>query len=207
MSSIQDRIVRRGDARRPAVALTFDDGPNPPYTLQILEILHAYKVQATFFCVGERIQQFPEVVQQMQSEGHTVANHTWSHPALPDLTDEQIALELTRCTAMIEQVTGTKPTLFRTPYVRQNDHILSLIEQHHLVSIFGNDAARDWQRPGAAVIYKRVTSQFHNGDILVMHDGGGDRSDTVSVLPQLIEWMHGQKMEIVTLHQLIPWLI
>ncbi|HTK06911.1 MAG TPA: polysaccharide deacetylase family protein [Ktedonobacteraceae bacterium] len=207
MSSIQDRVVRHGDVSRAEVALTFDDGPNPPHTLQILEVLRFYKAQATFFCIGEQVQKFPEVVEQIQREGHFVANHTWSHPALPDLTEEGVSLELTRCTDIIEQVTGARPTLFRTPYNRQNDRVLTQVEEHQMVSIFGNDAARDWQMPGADVIYQRVTANFHNGDILVMHDGGGDRSGTAEVLPRIIEWVRAQKMEVVTLRQLVPSLI
>ncbi|HLG76262.1 MAG TPA: polysaccharide deacetylase family protein, partial [Ktedonobacteraceae bacterium] len=114
------QLFYQGSASLPEIALTFDDGPNPPYTTQILDILQRYDVKASFFCIGEHVQSYPDLVKQELNAGHNVGNHSWSHPNLPDLSDDAIKTQITSTSDAEEQATGVRPTFFRPPYGAAN---------------------------------------------------------------------------------------
>src|ERR1051326_8968390 len=112
----KDRFLYNGNTALPEIALSFDDGPNPPYTLQILAILRRYGIKATFFCSGSHTTAFPALVQQEIAEGHIVGNHTWSHPYMPALDAASVTWQISSATQAITRVIGITPTLFRPPY-------------------------------------------------------------------------------------------
>jgi peptidoglycan/xylan/chitin deacetylase (PgdA/CDA1 family) len=181
------RLVPAGAA--PEVALTFDDGPNPPYTGQILGILARYQVPATFFCVGLQASAHPADIAGMAAAGHGLGNHTWSHPFLPDLTRAQLAEQLDRTDEAVSRAAGTgaAPGLFRPPYGSRSPDVLRWLDERASPIVLWDVDPSDWARPGAAVIAGRVLMQTRPGTIILMHDGGGERSQTVAALPLVIE--------------------
>src|SRR5579859_2324103 len=201
--SAQGRIFYHGNQTLPEIALTFDDGPNPPYTSQILAILRRYSIKATFFDVGHLVQAYPALVKEEVAEGNVVGNHTWAHPYLPALSGPSIAWQLTTTSDAIQQVTGIRPTYFRPPYGAFNASILAYANQLGLSTFIWNVDPRDWSRPGTNAIVARVRAQTGNGSIILMHDGGGDRSQTVAALPTIIEWYQQHGFRFVTLQQLV----
>jgi peptidoglycan-N-acetylglucosamine deacetylase len=111
------------------VAITFDDGPNPTYTPQVLEIFSEAKGKATFFMIGEQMESHPEVVKQVAAEGHEIGNHTFTHPKLSQLSSAEGMEEIERTEMLIEELTGQKPVLFRPPYLDYNQETVSLLQQ------------------------------------------------------------------------------
>ncbi|HEY4387670.1 MAG TPA: polysaccharide deacetylase family protein [Ktedonobacteraceae bacterium] len=168
------------------VALTFDDGPQPVFTPQILGVLQRYNVHATFFCIGSQVQEYPEIVRQLYQSGNVVGDHTWSHPDLTRLSPAEIRWQLSSTAAIIQQVTGVAPTLFRPPYDATNATVMSIGAQLGLTQTGWTIDTRDWQQPGVNTLVSMVLTQAHNGSIILMHDGGGDRAQTVQALPQII---------------------
>lgn len=197
------RYFAHGNTQLPEIALTFDDGPNGPYTAQILDILQHYHVKATFFCVGSQVQKYPALVQQAYKAGHLIANHTWAHPYLPNLTVPSIIWQITTTSDIIQRTTGVRPTLFRAPYGATNSTALNVINLFGLTLIQWNVDPQDWSRPGMYTIYARVMAQTQNGSIILLHDGGGDRSQTAAALPMIIQRLQSEGFQFVTLQKLI----
>ena len=197
------RYFSHGNTQLPEIALTFDDGPNDLYTAQILDILRYYRIKATFFCLGRQVQKYPALVQRAYREGHLIANHTWGHPLLPNLAVPSIIWQITTAGDMIQRTTGIRPTLFRAPYGATNSTALRVINLFGLTLIQWNVDPRDWSRPGINTIYARVMTQTQNGSIILLHDGGGDRSQTVAALPMIIQRLQSYGFQFVTLQQLI----
>jgi peptidoglycan-N-acetylglucosamine deacetylase len=198
-----DRFFYHGNTALPEVALTFDDGPNPPYTSQVLAILQRYGITATFFDVGSQVQAYPDLVRQEYISGHIVGNHTWGHANLSQLSEPSIIWELTTDEDIIKRVIGVRPAFFRPPYGAFNALTLENINHFGLFSFLWNVDPRDWSRPGVSAIVERVLYQTGNGSIILLHDGGGDRSQTVAALPIIIESLQQRGFRFVSLQQLI----
>lgn len=184
-----------------AVALTFDDGPQPVFTPQVLDVLQRYDVPATFFCIGSQVQEYPEIVRQTFEEGNVVGNHTWSHPDLTTLSPDVIRWQLSSTSAIIQQTTGVVPTFFRPPYGATNTMVRSIAAQLGLVQTGWTIDTDDWQRPGVPIIVSTVLSEVRPGSIILMHDGGGDRSQTVQALPQIIQGLQQRGFTFTTLSE------
>jgi peptidoglycan/xylan/chitin deacetylase (PgdA/CDA1 family) len=202
MPQAQDPIISRGNPHLPEITLTFDDGPNPPYTSQILAILKRFGIQATFFCIGNQVAAHPGIVQQEFAAGNTIGNHTWSHPSLPTLSASQIRAQLTMTSDIVQYITGMRPTFFRPPYGALSAQVLAQVNQLGLTTVLWSVDPRDWSLPGVNVIISRVLSQTGDGAIILMHDGGGNRSQTVAALPIIIETLQQRGFHFVTLQQL-----
>lgn len=198
-----DRFFYHGNASLPEIALTFDDGPNPSYTSQVLAILKHYGVKATFFCMGKHVQQYPNLVKQEYLQGNLVENHTWSHPYMPSLSEPSLTWQLLTTSNMIEHATGERPTLFRPPYGVFNASVLKVVNTFELSTFIWNDDPKDWSMPGTNAIISRVLNRIGYGSIVLLHDGGGDRSQTIAALPTIIEWLQAHGYSFVTLKQLI----
>lgn len=196
-------IISRGNPHLPDIALTFDDGPNPPYTAQILAILLQFRIQVTFFCVGRQVAAHPDLVRQEAAAGETIGNHTWSHPFLPALSAPQIFAQLTMTSHILQKTIGMRPRFFRPPFGALNAQVLTQVNRLGLTTVLWNDDPRDWSRPGTSVIISRVRSEADNGAIILLHDGGGDRSQTVAALPTIIKALHKRGFRFVTLRQLV----
>jgi peptidoglycan/xylan/chitin deacetylase (PgdA/CDA1 family) len=180
------------------IALTFDDGPNPAYTPQILDILDRYGIHATFFVVGQQVAKYPDLLREIVRRGHTIANHSWNHPKFPKLTAAALDLQLSKTDQVITETTGLRPTCVRPPYGATNRVINRKISSSSHVPLTWTVDPNDWKRPGAGTIASRVISLARPGGVVLMHDGGGDRSQTVAALPLIIQALADRGFEFVT---------
>jgi peptidoglycan-N-acetylglucosamine deacetylase len=201
--AIRGSVFFQGSSRLPEVALTFDDGPNAIYTPQILRILEQYNVKATFFCIGEQVPANARILQQVYNDGDVIANHTWSHPELTQLSGATIQAQLRMTSDAIYNATGVYPLLFRPPYGAYDNFVQGLVAQNGLTSVMWNVDTRDWTLPGVNSIVKTAMAEVRNGSIILMHDGGGNRSETVEALPTIIQMLQQRGYKLVTVVQLI----
>ena len=173
------------------VALTIDDGPSPTYTPQILRLLASYGITATFSMVGRNVAAYPSLAREVSAAGHMVVNHTWSHANLPLLAPVAQADQMTRASEVIQQATGQKPAMFRAPYGAWSPAVLAQCRQLGLTPLDWSVDPRDWSRPGVSAIVANIMRNTRTGSIILEHDGGGNRSETVAaltyVLPRLLD--------------------
>lgn len=184
------------------IALTFDDGPWVPYTEQILDILQRNKIKATFFMVGNVVKEHPEVAKQVVNQGHAVANHTWHHwykKMSPDVAKSEI--EKTK--DIIYQTTGATTHIFRPPGGFLNNGLVSYAyKTKHFVALWSSDSM-DYRRPAPDRLARNALINARPGGMILMHDGGGDRANTVKALPTIISSLRAQGYRFVTVPQLL----
>jgi peptidoglycan-N-acetylglucosamine deacetylase len=172
------------------VALTIDDGPSPVYTPQILRVLEEHRVTATFSMVGQNVAYYPRVAREVASAGHLIVNHTWSHQDLATLPAAAMRQEVTRAAVEIHAATGQQPAFFRAPYGAWSPALLDYCAAQALTPLDWSVDPRDWARPGVTAIVQDILRTTRTGSIILEHDGGGDRSQTVAalkiVLPRLL---------------------
>ncbi len=176
---------------RKRVALTIDDGPSPEYTPQVLRLLEKYRVTATFSMIGLEAAAYPGLVREVAAAGHKIANHTWSHLDLLYLPPAAVADQIGRATGAIHKAAGKVPALFRAPYGAWSPVVLRECAQAGMTPLDWSVDPRDWSRPGVAAIVRNIMRNTRTGSIILEHDGGGDRSQTVAaleiVLPRLLD--------------------
>ncbi|MDX6300228.1 MAG: peptidoglycan-N-acetylglucosamine deacetylase [Nocardioidaceae bacterium] len=204
------RCLTRGasDPSPGRVALTFDDGPNPPWTGRILDVLERYDVPATFFCVGLHASGRSEELARMAEAGHGIANHTWSHPFLPDLAQREVEVQLQRTDEVIEAVVGVRERrLFRPPYGSGTRELYSWLAgdtgSRPAAVVLWDVDTQDWAMPGSDVIATSALEQARPGSVVLMHDGGGDRTQTVDALPAVVEGLLERGYELVRVEELL----
>ena len=169
-----------------AIALTIDDGPNPIYTPQVLRLLARYRVTATFSMIGIEAQAYPAVAREVADAGHLLTNHTWTHLNLAWLAPAAVTEQMSRGTDAIHAATGRVPNLFRAPYGAWSPFVLSQCARTGMTPLGWSVDPRDWSRPGVAPIVANIMRNTHTGSIILEHDGGGDRSQTVAALKIVI---------------------
>jgi peptidoglycan-N-acetylglucosamine deacetylase len=173
------------------IALTIDDGPSPEYTPQILQILHRYQVTASFSMIGQNAAAFPGVAREVAAAGHMIVNHTWNHYNLGYLPAAAVAKEISRATEAIHAATGQRPAMFRAPYGVWPPAVFRCCSQARLTPLAWSVDPRDWSRPGVRAIVADIEADTRTGSIILEHDGGGNRSQTVAALkiwlPRLLE--------------------
>jgi len=189
------------------IALTFDDGPNPFYTPQVLAILQRYGIKATFFDVGYLVADYPNIVRQEYHQGNIVANHSWSHPVLTSFSAQGIQSQLTSTTNIIQTTIGVRPTFFRPPYGAMNNQVLAQARNLHYTTVMWDGSAEDWDLPGVYTIVNKTLYYARDGAILLLHDGGGNRAETVAALPIIISTLKGRGFKFVTIQQLVDDLV
>lgn len=186
------------------VAITFDDGPNPVYTPQILEIFSEAKGKATFFMIGEQMRNHPEVVKQVCDQGHEIGNHTFTHPKLSQLSIQDCLKEIEETEKLIEELAGRKPVIFRPPYLDYHQETVSLLQKKSYPMIGAlNLEAQDWEQPGVEHILGKSREAVKNGSILIFHDGYGDRSQTIEAVRMLVSELTSQGYQLVTVSELL----
>ncbi|HET9607586.1 MAG TPA: polysaccharide deacetylase family protein [Nitrospira sp.] len=204
--------ITRWGYRNKVVALTFDDGPSEVYTPKILEILAQESVKATFFVIGSNAALRPDLVRRIYAEGHDIGNHTFTHPNISLLSPGQLKLELTGTQRTIESIVGVRTNLFRPPYAQDVepetlDQATSLIRSDELgyTTVGQSIDPMDWSRPGADEIVARTIHQVtqNAGNVVLLHDGGGDRSQTQAALPRIIRELKARGYVFSTIHELI----
>ena len=203
-------LYHQGAGGEHQVAFTFDDGPSPDWTPKILNILKAANVKAAFFLVGANAERYPGLVRRIVEEGHEIGNHTYYHPNLALCWPEHIRLELNATQLLLETITGRATTLFRPPYAADTSPSqlreltpLQIAQDLNYLVVLESIDPQDWAKPGADVILQRVKQQRRDGSIILLHDAGGDRSQTVSALPRILDWLHTRGDSVVPLSTLL----
>jgi peptidoglycan-N-acetylglucosamine deacetylase len=203
-------LYHQGAGGEHQVVITFDDGPDPRWTPKVLDILKAANVKAAFFLVGVNAERYPALVRRIVDEGHEIGNHTYYHPNLALCWPEHIRLELNATQLLLETLTGRATTLFRPPYAADTDPSqlseltpLQIAEDLNYLVVLESIDPQDWAKPGADIILRRVKQQRRDGSIILLHDAGGDRSQTVEALPRILEWLHTRGDTVVPLSTLL----
>ncbi|WP_068773825.1 polysaccharide deacetylase family protein [Paenibacillus sp. FJAT-26967] len=193
------------DLVEPYACLTFDDGPDCRHTLTILELLRQNNSKATFFVVGEFVIKHPEIIKQMAEEGHEIGNHTFAHPDLRYLTPEQIKSEVKKTEHHIFEITGKKTVLFRPPYGKYTLQTVDVIKKlgYEFVVWSHNLYVRDWELPGVDILVQRVMNNTVRGSVILLHDGGGHRDQTIETIRIAVPQLREQGLRFVTVSEMI----
>jgi peptidoglycan/xylan/chitin deacetylase (PgdA/CDA1 family) len=165
-----DPFICGGSAEGNRIALTFDDGPTPGVTERILDELKKRNVLATFFMIGQKVAAEPDLVRRVAGEGHEIGNHTFSHPNLNSLPDQQVRLEIQQAQDIITNTIKIRPTYFRPPFLAFRRNQAPLAQDMGLSIIYGNNDSRDWSQPGEGKITDAILSQAKCGYIIICHD-------------------------------------
>ncbi|MGC1500485.1 MAG: polysaccharide deacetylase family protein, partial [Terriglobales bacterium] len=199
------RTLASGERGSKQLALTFDDGPNDPHTLKLLEVLAKHNVHATFFMIGRYVREQPSIARAVADAGHVVGNHTFTHPRLIFRSEAQTRAELASCRSALEDAIGAHSNLFRPPFGGRRPATLRIARELGLETVMWNVPGHDWNALPASVIESKVTRQIHagGGDIILLHDGGhralgADRAQTVIATDNLIRRFKDQGYEFET---------
>ncbi|MCT2536284.1 polysaccharide deacetylase family protein [Aquibacillus koreensis] len=202
-----EAVVLSGSPTDNTVALTFDDGPDPRFTPQILDVLKEYDVKATFFLLGSRAAAFPDLVQRIQDEGHVISNHTYWHPNLVEQADIGVLEnEVTRTENELAEQIGYKTKLFRAPYGFLYDELVEKLAVMNYSVVGWSVDSLDWQESPPEEIAYNVLNNIHPGAIILMHDGAeweGDRTNTIKSLRQIIPALQEQGFAFETVPELL----
>lgn len=190
--------VRRGSGRR--VALTFDDGPWVE-TDQLISLLNQRRVKATFFVVGRQVEGNEKVLSRMYRSGHAIGNHSWAHPMLTALPDQSVKDQMLWTQLAVKKATGYSPCLMRPPYGALDARVQGSLGR--LQPVLWDVDAADWESPPAEVIAARTLAGAKPGSIILLHDGGGDRSQTVAAVPAIIKGLRQRGFKLVTVPKLL----
>ncbi len=203
LSQFQGTTIREAklDSQHKAIALTFDDGPWPTATTQILDILKENNIKATFFWVGRYLQTYPEIGKQVAAAGHAIGNHTWNHEYLK-YNEDGAAREIDRTSSLIEEVTGVQTSMFRPPGGILNNGLAAYAQKKNYAVVMWSADSFDW-RTITGSLTDNVMRQAKSGGIVLMHDGGGNRARTVKALPDIIARLRNEGYIFVTVPELL----
>ncbi|WP_334073183.1 MULTISPECIES: polysaccharide deacetylase family protein [Paenibacillus] len=197
-------LVHQVSTQKKAVAFTFDDGPDPLYTKQLLDIFRKANGKATFFMIGQEIEAFEDIAKEVHAAGHELANHSYSHPDLTKITLEEAREEIKRADEIIRRVTGQSPSNFRPPYFAVNDELLSLAAKLGYRSIgCVNGQAKDWEQPGVDFILEQTRAACREGSIFIFHDGYGERAQTIEAVRVLVDELAADGYRFLTVSELL----
>jgi peptidoglycan/xylan/chitin deacetylase (PgdA/CDA1 family) len=191
------------------LALTYDDGPNDPHTLRLLDVLAKHDAKATFFLIGSYVRRRPEIARAVQAAGHEIGNHTYTHPNLIFVSAARLRHELEDCNKALEDALGMTPRLFRPPFGGRRPGVLRTARALGLQTVMWSVSSKDWKADSAQFILAEITPGLHSGraEVLLMHDGshlgfGADRSHTIEATRLLLE--SGEKKQFVPVSELRP---
>ncbi len=190
------------------IALTYDDGPNDPHTLRLLEVLARHDVRATFFLIGRYVRQRSDIAREVIQAGHVIGNHTFTHPVLSLKSSVEIRKELMECRAAIQEAVGEHSNLFRPPFGARRPEVLSIARELGLQPVMWNVTGYDWNAPPAQTIERKCAKQIRGGDVVLLHDGGhkqigADRSQTVMATDNLIARYKAEAYEFLTIPEMM----
>ncbi len=207
-------VVRRGQVPSRTVVLTFDDGPNREFTPAVLEILREERVRAAFFVVGSQVEREPKLLERIAAEGHEIGNHSFSHPDLGKIAGAEADLQVNATNRLIEAVTGRSTVLFRPPF--RSDGCAEVLEdliaiengeRNGMITVTSNLDSLDWTRPEPAdlVAYVVRLLEKRDGGVVLLHDGGGDRGNTVKALRPLIQTLRARGFSFAQVHDVFGY--
>jgi peptidoglycan/xylan/chitin deacetylase (PgdA/CDA1 family) len=190
------------------LALTYDDGPNDPYTEQLLDVLARENARATFFLIGRYVKQRPDVVRKIVAAGHTIGNHTWNHPCLIFCSPGETRRQLTETQKAIEDACGVQPKLFRPPFGGRRPGTFSTARQLGLEPIMWKVTCYDWNATSNEAIERNARRQIRGGEVILLHDGGhkafgADRSHTVKATENLIREYRARGFEFASVAEMM----
>lgn len=209
-SSVFGRVYSEAETKEKVVALTFDDGPNDPYTSQVLDILARYNIKATFFLIGKNVEIYPETAKRIVAEGHAIGNHSYNHNANHALTDYG-SRDILLAQQAIYRITGIKPLLYRPPHGKKTPWELYSVKKDGLIEVTWDVSANELHTKSPAVLASKIIQETSYGDIILLHDGYGvfhdttkaDKSLTVEALPLIIEQLQSKGYRFLTVPQLL----
>uniref|UniRef100_I2Q3D6 Glycosyl transferase n=1 Tax=Desulfovibrio sp. U5L TaxID=596152 RepID=I2Q3D6_9BACT len=205
-------VIERHGFTPKTVALTFDDGPDPKFTPRVLDILKEEDVKATFFIIGGNGEKNPELLRRIYAEGHDIGNHTYTHPNIADVSATQLNLEVSATQRLLESVLGRQTHLFRSPYGEDSEpetqdqvRPLEILGKQGYVFVGMRIDPSDWKQPGVDAIVEEAVHQAETGEgnVVLLHDSGGDRSQTVAALPRIIEALKEKGYRFATVSELL----
>ncbi len=190
------------------LALTFDDGPNDPHTLRLLEILERNGVRATFFLIGVHVAKRPHIAREILGAGHALGNHTQTHPRLAFLSAGRVRQELADCQQAIEDAVGLQATVFRPPYGLKRPGVIAAAQARGLTTVTWSVLGYDWYGTTADSVERHIRRQVRGGDVIVLHDGshlrmGADRAHSVEAARRIVPHYKQQGFEFVTVPQMM----
>ena len=197
-----------GNSTTKQIALTFDDGPNDPHTLHLLDVLARHNVRATFFMIGRYVRQHPDIAAEVAQRGHIIGNHTFTHPLLTIQSMSRIRDEITHCSAALTDAVGEHSNLFRPPWGGRRPGVFSLARQLGLEPVMWNVTGYDWNAPSAHYIEQKVARRIRGGAVVLLHDGGhaafgADRSKTVGVVDRIITHYKAEDYSFATIPEMM----
>ncbi len=199
-------IVSKGPKEEKILALSFDDGPHPKYTAEILDILKQYNIKATFFVLGMHAELYPDIIKRQVAEGHEIGNHSYSHVNMKKASVAVIKEEFAKTQNIIYSISNTKPKVFRPPYGNYNDEVIKIVSSDNTPIIlwtFYQDS-KDWSNPGVDSIVNTTLSKAQNGDIILFHDYVYKKeSHTVEALKIILPKLIDEGYKFVTISELI----
>jgi peptidoglycan-N-acetylglucosamine deacetylase len=201
-----DTFFLKGKTNSYNICLTFDDGPDALYTPQILDILRKYNVPATFFLIGNKIIQYPEVVKRIIAEGHIIANHTWSHPDLTKITKEELIAETKLTEDILKDITALRTALIRPPEGAVSENVINSLQELSYKVIFWSVDSRDWLDRDIDQILINTLPDINKDSIILFHSAGGKGQSldaTLKSLPELIETLKLREYNFVNLDELL----
>lgn len=201
--SSDPKVIWQVATRAPEVAITFDDGPDPTYTPQILNTLTTHKAVGTFFVLGQQAEEFPEMVKAEAAQGSQVCNHGYSHLMLRGRSADAVAAQAEKTAAILKGIGVPACNLFRFPYFASDAVARSTIAGAGYQMIGANLDTEDWRGYQSGFMANRVLSQVKPGDIILFHDAGGDRRQTVSALGLVLDGLREKDLKAVTVGQLL----
>ena len=185
------------------IALTFDDGPHPRYTKEILGILEEYHVKATFFVIGINALHYPDDLQKIIDAGCEIGNHTYSHPRIKELSEEELQKQIVECEDTLDRLCGIRPHIFRPPEGMMNEGLKRLLKEMDYHAVLWSIDTMDWDHHSPQKIAAEVLGSVRSGDIILMHDYIGHNSPTVTALELMIPKLLERGFEFVTVSELI----
>ncbi|WP_409344477.1 polysaccharide deacetylase family protein [Paenibacillus sp. MBLB4367] len=201
-----DTFKRYGPAHKREIALTFDDAPDAKYTPQVLDVLKAHKVKATFFLVGHRANLHPDLVRRMVREGHAIGNHSYNHPNFAKLSLESFTQQIEQTQNILKPLIGYNPRLIRPPYGEIKQEQLEWAAARHMMIVNWNVDSLDWKQLDADHVSANILTHVGPGAIVLQHSGGGvgqDLSGTVKALPGIIQKLRTYGFSLVTVPELL----
>ncbi len=189
------------------VALTFDDGPYPPYTSQVLDVLKERQIPATFFVIGQNAAKYPELLRRIVAEGHQLGNHTYHHVDLLKLDRQGMITEIEKTNKVIADAVGYVPHVMRPPHGFRDAVVMDAMAEYKLKVIEWSVSSRDWVNPGAEVIAERTLGKVQNGSVILLHDGDGiaaalPREQTVAATRIIIDKLLAKGYKFVTVDEI-----
>lgn len=196
-------VFHKNQEKKNKIALTFDDGPHPRYTPQILDILDRYNVKATFFVIGKNLENYPSVLKRVYESGHEIGNHSYDHTNEKHFDESKITFEIEKCEELICEQIGVKPNLFRPPQGDYNLYSEKIASQKEYSIILWSIDTRDWEHLSPNKIMSVIDRQLVGGDIILMHDYTSGKNTTCDALEIIIPTLLSKGYEFVTVSELI----